>query len=116
MEGVVFQLIRTTGGAKECGQVSTHFPGCPLGELARTLVSAWPNIGLVHISGPWCWVLSWSPHGVQHNPSTTFRHLPPNYARFSYATDGALCFRAAVQQRGQRPPKGSGTKMTVEAN
>ena len=65
--------------------MSTHCPGSPLGELARALVSAWPNIGLIHISGTWCWVLSLSPHGVEHNPSTAFRHLPPNYARFSYA-------------------------------
>jgi len=37
-------------------------------------------------------------------------------ARFSYATEGAtLYFRAAVQRRGQRPPKGLGTDMTVEA-
>ena len=25
-----------------------------------------------------------------HTPSITFRHLPPNSARFSYATEGAL--------------------------
>ena len=25
-----------------------------------------------------------------HTPSTAFRHLPPNSARFSYATEGAL--------------------------
>ena len=28
---------------------------------------------------------------------------------------GTLHLRAAVQRRGQRPPKGSGTNMTVEA-
>ena len=28
--------------------------------------------------------------GVSHTPSITFRHLPPNSARFSYATEGAL--------------------------
>ena len=28
--------------------------------------------------------------GVCHTPNTTFRHLPPNSARFSYATEGAL--------------------------
>ena len=26
----------------------------------------------------------------EHTPSTAFRHLPPNSARFSYATEGAL--------------------------
>ena len=29
-------------------------------------------------------------HGWPHTPSTAFWHLPPNSARFSYATEGAL--------------------------
>ena len=39
-----------------------------------------------------------------------YKRQPPNSARFSYATEGALdlYLRAAVQRRGQRPPKGSG--------
>ena len=59
--------------------------------------------------------------GVGHTPSgIAFRHLPPNSARFSYATELdrvfiTLYLRAAVQRRGQRPPKGSGSNMTVEA-
>ena len=54
--------------------------------------------------------------GKPHTPSIAFRHLPPNSARFSYAIEGAtLYLHAAVQRRGQRPPKGSGTNMTVEA-
>ena len=32
-----------------------------------------------------------------HTPSTAFRHLPPNSARFSYATEGALFICALVQ-------------------
>ena len=44
--------------------------------------------------------------GRRHTPSIAFRHLPPNSAIFGYAT---------VQRRGQRPPEGSGTNMTVEA-
>ena len=49
--------------------------------------------------------------GISHTPSIAFRHLPPNSARFSYATEGALdlYLRAAVHRRGQRPPKGFGT-------
>ena len=52
--------------------------------------------------------------GLTHTPSTSFQHLPPNSARFSYATEGALdlYLRAAVHRRGQRPPKGSGTNQT----
>ena len=50
---------------------------------------------------------------ITHTPSIAFLHPPPNSARFSYATEGALYLRAAVQRRGQRPPKG--TNMTVEA-
>ena len=30
------------------------------------------------------------PHDGQHTPNIAFRHLPPNSARFSYATEGAL--------------------------
>ena len=44
--------------------------------------------------------------GLSHTPSIAFRHLPPNSARFSYATKGALYLHAAVQQHGQCPPKG----------
>ena len=32
----------------------------------------------------------------KHTPSTAFRHLPPNSARFSYATEGVL-FNSAQQ-------------------
>ena len=51
---------------------------------------------------------------LRHTPSTAFRHLPPNSARFGYATEGArtLYPRAAVHRRGQRPPKGLGTNQT----
>ena len=52
---------------------------------------------------------------MKPTPSTAFRHLPPNSARFSYATEGALFISAQLQRRGQRPLKGSGTDMTVEA-
>ena len=47
-----------------------------------------------------------------HTLSVAFRHHPPNSARFGYAT---LYLHAAVHRRGQRPLKGSGTNMTVEA-
>ena len=43
---------------------------------------------------------------LSHTPSIAFRHLPPNSARFSYTTKGALYLHAAVQQHGQCPPKG----------
>ena len=52
-----------------------------------------------------------TPIRVQHTPSIAFRHLPPNSARYSYATEGAL---ALYLRRGQRPPKGLGTDKTVE--
>ena len=57
-----------------------------------------------------------SSHSPGHTPSIAFRHLPPDSARFGYATEGTLFYLcAAVQRRDQRPPKGSGTNMTVEA-
>ena len=31
-----------------------------------------------------------------HTPSTAFRHLPPNSARFSYAAEGALFISAQL--------------------
>ena len=31
-----------------------------------------------------------------HTPSIAFRHLPPNSARFSYATEGALFISAQL--------------------
>ena len=34
--------------------------------------------------------------GAVHTPSTAFRHLPPNSARFSYATEGALFITAQL--------------------
>ena len=33
---------------------------------------------------------AWSGEPWSHTPSIAFRHLPPNSARFSYATEGAL--------------------------
>ena len=52
-----------------------------------------------------------------HTPSIASRHLPPNSARFGYATVGALFISAqlSLQRRGQRRPKSLGTNMTVEA-
>ena len=35
-------------------------------------------------------------HRLYHTPSTAFRHLPPNSARFSYATEGALFISAQL--------------------
>ena len=35
-------------------------------------------------------------HRQGHTPSTAFRHLPPNSARFSYATEGALFVSAQL--------------------
>ena len=34
--------------------------------------------------------------GEAHTPSTVFRHLPPNSARFSYVTEGALLISAQL--------------------
>ena len=36
--------------------------------------------------------------GLRHTPSIAFRHLPPNSARFGYATEGALvvCEESAI--------------------
>ena len=54
-------------------------------------------------------------HISTHTPNIALRHLPPDSARFSYATEGALLIAAQLSTDGQRPPNGSGTNMTVEA-
>ena len=48
-----------------------------------------------------------------HTPSIAFRQLPPNSARFTLRHWRPLYLRAAVQRRGQRSPKASGTNVTV---
>ena len=35
-------------------------------------------------------------HLESHTPSIAFRHLPPNSARFSYATEGVLFISAQL--------------------
>ena len=48
-----------------------------------------------------------------YTPCIAFRHLPPNSARFSYATEGALFISAQLSSdMVSAPPKGSGTNMT----
>ena len=44
---------------------------------------------LEKIDIPYSDVSDWG-HRPWHTPNTAFRHLPPNSARFSYATEGAL--------------------------
>ena len=39
---------------------------------------------------------SHTPHTQRHTPSIAFRHLPPNSARFRYATEGALFISAQL--------------------
>ena len=51
----------------------------------------------------WC---STTIHSLQHTPSIAFQHFPPNSARFSYATEGALFISAQLASDSQCPPKG----------
>ena len=54
--------------------------------------------------------------GSSHIPSTAFRHLPPNSARFSYAAEGALFISAQLSSDAVSAlRKVRGTNMTVEA-
>ena len=48
-----------------------------------------------------------------HTPSIAFRHLPPNSARFGYATEGALFI--SVQCPPARSAPSESFYMTVEA-
>ena len=55
--------------------------------------------------------------GTARTPSTAFWHLPPNSARFSYATEGALFISAQLSTDlvSAPPPKGLSINKTVEA-
>ena len=55
-------------------------------------------------------------HGPTHTPSTAFRHLPPNSARFSYATEGALLISAQLSSDAVSALRNvCGTDKTVKA-
>ena len=51
-----------------------------------------------HIKVRWGEGVGWGEWGgvVYHIPSIAFRHLPPNSARFSYATEGAIFISAQL--------------------
>ena len=59
-------------------------------------------------------------HTVGHTPSTAFRHLPPNSARFSYATEGALFLSAQLSSDAasalRKFPVASTVRLTVRSN
>ena len=59
-------------------------------------------------------------HIVGHTPSTAFRHLPPNSARFSYATEGALFLSAQLSSDAasalRKFPVASTVILTVRSN
>ena len=46
-----------------------------------------------------------SPRGRSHTPSIAFRHLPPNSARFGYATKGALFISAQLSTDAVSAPR-----------
>ena len=53
---------------------------------------------------------------LTQTPNIAFRHLPPNSARFGYATEGALFISAQLSNDAVSAlPKGLGINMTVEA-
>ena len=61
-----------------------------------------------------CFEDTW--HALPHTPSTAFRHLPPNSARFSYATVKGHCLSPhSCPLTRSAPLKVLGTNMTVEA-
>ena len=96
-------------GPRHCGE----YPGGWQTDAAAGLPSG--GVAAEHYGGT---TLRASLSGTfLHTPSFAFRHIPPNSARFSNAAEGALFISAqlSMQRPGQRPPKGSGIDMTVEA-
>ena len=85
--------IHPPNSCKDLWQVSCHSstPGHP--GLTLPLLS---TLRMLQTVGVIKSQLSPAPRTSQfcpicpHTPSITFRHLPPNSARFSYATEGAL--------------------------
>ena len=54
-------------------------------------------------------------HGSKHTPGLTFWHLPPNAARISYATEGALFTSAQLSTDNSAPSEILGPNETVKA-
>ena len=67
-----------------------------------TELRAWDGGGGLAQSGAMAWSggVAWGKgvvgRGAERTPSTAFRHLPPNSARFSYTTEGALFISAQL--------------------
>ena len=73
----------------EKGEWSGKWAGTPVTEVMRMVNSqerGQEHRHRGHEKGEWS----------RHTPSTAFRHLPPNSARFSYATEGALFISAQL--------------------
>ena len=58
---------------------------CISGESLHCFVVGVIKSYVIATSDLWLFI-----HASNHTPSIAFRHLPPNSARFSYATEGAL--------------------------
>ena len=104
--GVFLWLLNVIYGKGQKGQwVLGQRSDCPAagghraGACGPVVASRCPALCRVTprcaVSGVRCSVLSHfarlprGSHSSGHTPSTAYRHLPPNSARFSYATEGA---------------------------
>ena len=65
-------------------------------NINNGLVDIAPTSRFFRYSDPWTRGAQRLYQGQTHTPSITFRYLPPNSARFSYATEGALFISAQL--------------------
>ena len=68
----------------------------PTTKQCLTAPKAESESSRTNVHGTCCAVFGAATHQVNHTPSIAFRHLPPNSASFSYATEGALFISAQL--------------------
>ena len=87
-------------------------PGTSGWVLAGPACDCWPvSSQNSPRSGYYGWALGSAPHSEHRFPAPSSKPSQIWLCQWR----GTLYLRAAVHRRGQRPPKGSGTNMTVEA-
>ena len=89
-------------GDKECPFSGVTKSGRVWRKVPKTMLGVWPYAP----GAPW--------RHRWHTPShTAFRHLPPNSARFSYATEGALFISAQLSSNAVTLPSTAGETETA---
>ena len=78
MSFIAANKVYTSANKTKMVSIETELFSLPGADASHVYVRAWA-LGCFHSLTS------------THTPSIAFRHLPPNSARISYATEGALC-------------------------